>query len=56
MTLSMTEEQFVELISRLALVNATGKTNKTPRLGVSGAEEVFDIFCSFIEEISEGAT
>jgi hypothetical protein len=54
MTVEMTEDQFYELIARLAFVDATGETNGKPRLGISGAEEAFDIFCDFIEEISKG--
>ena len=51
--MEITEEQFDELIARLAMVSATGETNGEARLGVAGALEAFDVMQEFITEIGE---
>jgi len=53
--MEITEEQFNELIARLALIDATGKTNGKARLGMAGAVEAFETIQEFIEELGEQA-
>ena len=54
-SMEITEEQFNELIARLAMIYATGKTNGKARLGMAGAVEAFETIQEFIEELGEQA-
>lgn len=49
--MEITEEQFQELIATLALIEATGTTDGTPRLGLTGAEEAFFTIQEFIDQL-----
>lgn len=46
----ITDEDLVMLVAKLAMIDATGKTNDTPRLGLAGAEEALEIFIDFFTE------
>ena len=46
----LTDEDLIELVSKLAMVDATGETNGVPRLGLAGAEEALEIFIAFFTE------
>jgi hypothetical protein len=48
--MEITEEQFATLIGMLALIEATGATDGTPRLGLAGAEEAFFTIQEFIDQ------
>lgn len=45
-----TEEELIELVSKLAMIEATGKTNDIPRLGLAGAEEALELVIDFFTE------
>lgn len=44
------EEQLIQLIAKLAMIDATGETNGQPRLGIAGAEEAFVMVVDFFTE------
>ena len=46
----ITDEALVELLANLAMIDATGKTNDTPRLGLAGAEEALTMMIDFFTE------
>lgn len=47
---TFTDEQLIEIISKLAMIDSTGETNGVPRLGLAGAEEAFEMIISFFTE------
>jgi hypothetical protein len=46
----VTDEELIELISKLAMIDATGETNGVPRLGLAGAEEALVMMIDFFTE------
>lgn len=44
------DDQLIEILSKLAMIEATGSTNGQPRLGISGAEEAFNLIVDFFTE------
>jgi hypothetical protein len=51
--MTMTKEQFEALIALLAQIEATGKTNGKPRLGLAGAEEAFFTIQEFVSQLEK---
>ena len=51
--MNITQEQFETLIAMLAQIEATGKTNGKPRLGLAGAEEAFDTIQEFVDQLGD---
>ena len=45
-----TDAELIELISKLAMIDATGETNGVPRLGLAGAEEALSMMIDFFTE------
>ena len=45
-----TDEELIQLIAKLAMIDATGETNGQPRLGIAGAEEAFGMVVDFFTE------
>jgi hypothetical protein len=45
-----TDEELIELVSKLAMIDATGETNGKPRLGIAGAEEALGLVIDFFTE------
>lgn len=45
-----TDEELIELVSKLAMIDATGETNGVPRLGLAGAEEALTMVIDFFTE------
>jgi hypothetical protein len=48
--MEVTDEELVEIISKLAMIDATGETNGVPRLGLAGAEEALTMVIDFFTE------
>ena len=46
----ITDEDLIDLISKLAMVDATGETNGVPRLGLAGAEEALTMMIDIFTE------
>jgi hypothetical protein len=51
--MTLTEEELIALIALLAQIEATGKTNGKPRLGLAGAEEVFFTIQEFVIQLEK---
>jgi hypothetical protein len=51
--MTLDEKEFTALIALLAQVEATGKTNGKPRLGLAGAEEVFFTIQEFVSQLEK---
>lgn len=51
--MKLNEEEFVSLIALLAQVEATGKVNGIPALGLWGAEEVFFTIQEFVTQLEK---
>jgi hypothetical protein len=45
-----TDEELIWLLSKLAMVDATGETNGVPRLGIAGASEALTLMIDFFTE------
>ena len=51
--MTLDEKEFTALIALLAQVEATGKTNGKPRLGLAGAEEAFFTIQEFVSQLEK---
>lgn len=51
--MTITKEQFEVLFALLAQIEATGKTNGKPRLGLAGAEEAFFTIQEFVSQLEK---
>jgi hypothetical protein len=51
--MTLDEKEFTALIALLAQVEATGKVNDTPTLGLFGAEEAFFTIQEFVSQLEK---